>query len=74
LRTKPAHFVGHLPDNEDYRNSAILAFLLAQETAWKAIKWVLRDKIAIEVAGPKPVLQEAFLQGWLGSDETVCPN
>jgi hypothetical protein len=43
-------------DNEDYRNSAILAFLLAQETAWKAIKWVLKDKIAIEVAGPKPVL------------------
>jgi len=25
-------------ENEDYRNSAILAFLLAQETAWKAIK------------------------------------
>jgi hypothetical protein len=37
-------------DNEDYRNSAILAFLLAQEAAWKAIKWVLKDKIAIEVA------------------------
>ena len=50
-------------ENEDYRNAAILAFLLAQETAWKAIKWVLKDKIAIEVAGPKPVLQEAFLQG-----------
>ncbi len=58
-------------ENEDYRNSAILAFLLAQETAWKAIKWVLKDKIAIEVAGPKPVLQEAFLQGWLGDDDTV---
>ena len=58
-------------DNEDYRNSAILAFLLAQETAWKAIKWILKDKIAIEVAGPKPVLQEAFLQGWLGDDDTV---
>lgn len=58
-------------ENEDYRNSAILAFLLAQETAWKAIKWVLKDKIAIEVAGPKPVLQQAFLQGWLGNDETV---
>ena len=40
-------------DNEDYRNSAILAFLLAQEAAWKAIKWVLKEKIAIEVAGPK---------------------
>jgi len=53
LRAKPAHLVGHLPDNEDYRNSAILAFLLAQETAWKAIKWVLKDKIAIEVAGPR---------------------
>ncbi len=58
-------------DNEDYRNSAILAFLLAQETAWKVIKWVLKDKIAIEVAGPKPVLQEAFLQGWLGNDDKV---
>lgn len=58
-------------ENEDYRNSAILAFLLAQETAWKAIKWVLKDKIAIEVAGPKPVLQEAFLQGWLGNDDTA---
>jgi len=58
-------------DNEDYRNSAILAFLLAQETAWKAIKWVLKDKLAIEVAGPKPVLQEAFLQGWLGDDDAV---
>jgi nucleotidyltransferase substrate binding protein (TIGR01987 family) len=58
-------------DNEDYRNSAILAFLLAQETAWKAIKWVLKDKIAIEVAGPKPVLQEAFLQAWLGNDDKV---
>jgi len=58
-------------DNEDYRNSAILAFLLAQETAWKAIKWVLKNKIAIEVAGPKPVLQETFLQGWLGDDDTV---
>jgi nucleotidyltransferase substrate binding protein (TIGR01987 family) len=61
-----------LPENnEDFRNSAILAFLLAQETAWKAIKWVLKDKIAIEVAGPKPVLQEAFLQGWLGNDDKV---
>ena len=58
-------------DNEDYRNSAILAFLLAQEAAWKAIKWVLKEKIAIEVAGPKPVIQQAFLQGWLGNDETV---
>jgi nucleotidyltransferase substrate binding protein (TIGR01987 family) len=58
-------------ENEDYRNSAILAFLLAQETAWKAFKWILKDKIAIEVAGPKPVLQEAFLQDWLGKDDTV---
>jgi nucleotidyltransferase substrate binding protein (TIGR01987 family) len=58
-------------ENEDYRNSAILAFLLAQETAWKAFKWILKDKIAIEVAGPKPVFQEAFLQGWLGNDDTV---
>jgi nucleotidyltransferase substrate binding protein (TIGR01987 family) len=58
-------------ENEDYRNSAILAFLLAQETAWKAIKWILKDKIAIEIAGPKPVLQQAFIQGWLGNDETV---
>ena len=58
-------------DNADYRTSALLAFLLAQEAAWKAIKWVLKDKIAIEVAGPKPVLQQAFLQGWLGNDDTV---
>ena len=58
-------------DNEDYRNSAILAFLLAQEVAWKAIRWVLKDKIGIEVSGPKPVLQEAFAQGWLGTDDTV---
>jgi hypothetical protein len=58
-------------DNRDYRNSAILAFLLAQETAWKALKWLLKDKIGIEVAGPKPVIQEAFLQGWLGDDDKV---
>ncbi len=61
-----------LPEtNEDYRNSAILAFLLAQEAAWRAIKWVLKEKMAIEIAGPKPVLQEAFVQGWLGHDDTV---
>jgi len=58
-------------DNEDYRNSAILAFLFAQETSWKALKWVLKDKIAIEATGPKPVLQEAFSQKWLGSGDAV---
>jgi nucleotidyltransferase substrate binding protein (TIGR01987 family) len=58
-------------DNEDYRSSAMLAFLLAQEAACEAIKWVLKEKIAIEVAGPKPVIQEAFLQGWLGGDDVV---
>jgi nucleotidyltransferase substrate binding protein (TIGR01987 family) len=57
-------------ENEDFRNSAILTFLLAQECCWKALKWVLKDKIGIEVGGPKPVLQEAYVQGWLGEDDT----
>ncbi|MEI7670199.1 MAG: HI0074 family nucleotidyltransferase substrate-binding subunit, partial [Pseudomonadota bacterium] len=58
-------------DNEDYRNSAILSFLLTQETAWKAIKWLLKEEIAIEANGPKTVIQEAFLQGWLGTDSDI---
>jgi nucleotidyltransferase substrate binding protein (TIGR01987 family) len=58
-------------DNEDYRNSTILAFLLAQEAAWKAFKWVLKDKAGMEVSSPKPVFQEAFSQGWLGNDDTL---
>lgn len=61
-----------LPEtDEDYRNSAILNFLLAQECCWKALKWVLKEKIGIDVAGPKPVLQEAYAQGWLGEDDTL---
>ena len=58
-------------DNEAYRSAAILAFLLAQEAAWKAFKLLLKEKLAIELAGPRPVFQEAFVQRWLGDDETV---
>jgi nucleotidyltransferase substrate binding protein (TIGR01987 family) len=58
-------------ENEDYRNSATLSFMLAQEAAWKAFQKLLQEKIGIEAAGPKPVLQEAFLQGWLGMDDRI---
>ncbi|MEM0950528.1 MAG: HI0074 family nucleotidyltransferase substrate-binding subunit [Cyanobacteria bacterium P01_H01_bin.74] len=58
-------------DNEDYRNSALLSFVLACEQCWKLLKWVLKEYIAIEARGPKPSIQEAYLQGWLSeTDET----
>jgi nucleotidyltransferase substrate binding protein (TIGR01987 family) len=76
--TKFAHALANLErtmtlpeDNEDCRSSAILAFLLTQEAAWKVFKLLLKEKLAIELAGPRPVFQEAFVQHWLGDDETV---
>ena len=61
-----------LPEgNEDYRNSTILAFLLAEETVWKALKWILKEEVGIDISGPKPVLKEAYQQEWLGEDDKL---
>ena len=58
-------------DNEDYRNSTILAFVLAEETFWKALKWILKEEVGINTTGPKPALQEAYQQKWLGEDDKL---
>lgn len=59
------------PESVNRRDVALLRFMLTYETAWKAIRWALIEKVGIETNGPKPSLQEAFRQGWLGADETI---
>lgn len=62
----------NLPEeNEDYRNSAILSFVLAYEQCWKTLKWVLKEYIGIEEQGPKPVIQAAYQQGLLTEEDTL---
>jgi nucleotidyltransferase substrate binding protein (TIGR01987 family) len=50
------------------RDSVILNFLLAYETAWKALKPTLADE-GIDAAYPKEVFRQAFRAGLLGAEE-----
>ncbi|MEM6602956.1 MAG: HI0074 family nucleotidyltransferase substrate-binding subunit [Pseudomonadota bacterium] len=61
-------------DNEDYRNSAILSFVIAYEQFWKTLKWILKEYIALDINGPKPILQAAYAQGWLGNKDKLWLN
>lgn len=57
-------------DNEDYRNSAMLSFVIVYEQFWKTLKRLLKEYVALDINGPKPVIQAAYSQGWLDhSDE-----
>lgn len=64
----------HMQPTEDTRDIAILRFMFTYETAWKAFKWVLQEKLLINEKAPRPILQEAYGQGWLGDDDTVWLN
>jgi nucleotidyltransferase substrate binding protein (TIGR01987 family) len=49
------------------RDSVILNFMLAYETAWKALKAALAEQ-GIEAGYPKEVFRQAFQAGWLRSE------
>ena len=38
------------------------------------MKWTLREKLLIETKAPKPTLQEAYAQEWLGANDEVWLN
>ncbi len=58
----------------DVRDIVILRFMFTYETAWKAFKWILKEELLIDAKAPKPILQEAYSQGWLGDDDTIWLN
>ena len=49
------------------RDSVILNFMLAYETAWKALKAALADR-GVEAGYPKEVFRQAFQAGWLRAE------
>jgi nucleotidyltransferase substrate binding protein (TIGR01987 family) len=53
------------------RNSVLLCFVLAFETVWKALKFILFTQEGVEAPSPKETLRQAYALGWLGSDDTV---
>jgi nucleotidyltransferase substrate binding protein (TIGR01987 family) len=50
------------------RDSVILNFMLAYETAWKALKAALAEQ-GVEAAYPKEAFRQAFRAGWLAAEE-----
>lgn len=53
-----------------YLEGTIQCFEVCFELAWKAMKEILLKSKGVDVRQPKPVLQEAFIAGWI-KDETV---
>lgn len=56
------------------RNSVLLTFVLAFETFWKVLKFVLFQMEGIDAASPKEVLRNAFQLGWLGEEDVFWLN
>lgn len=53
-----------------YIEGTIQCFEVCFELAWKAMKEVLLSKKGVDAKQPKPVLQEAFIAGWI-TDEVI---
>ncbi|MCW0482978.1 nucleotidyltransferase substrate binding protein [Gaoshiqia sediminis] len=60
-----ARFVEHEKLNEMEEQGLIKAFEYTYELSWKTLQDLLRDKGYHQIAGPKPVIEQSFQDGYL---------
>jgi nucleotidyltransferase substrate binding protein (TIGR01987 family) len=71
LSAKQLQFAVEVPVGSPlYLEGTIQVFEGCFELAWKAMKELLLTAKGVDVRQPKPVLQEAFIAGWI-TDETL---
>lgn len=51
--------------NELEEQGLIKAFEYTYELAWKTLQDLLRDKVYPDIAGPKPVIEQAYQDGYI---------
>lgn len=58
-------FIAREELNELEEQGLIKAFEYTYELAWKTLQDFLRDKGYVDIAGPKPVIEQAFQDGYI---------
>lgn len=58
-------FIAREELNELEEQGLIKAFEYTYELAWKTLRDFLRDKGYVDIAGPKPVIEQAFQDGYI---------
>ncbi|MDA3942283.1 MAG: nucleotidyltransferase substrate binding protein [Bacteroidetes bacterium] len=58
-------FIEHKELNEMEQQGLIKAFEYTYELSWKTLQDLLRDKGYSQIAGPKPVIEQSFQDGYI---------
>lgn len=62
-----AKFIKHEELNEMEEQGLIKAFEYTYELSWKTLQDLLRDKGYRQIAGPKPVIEQSFQDGYISN-------
>jgi len=62
-----AKFIEHEELNEMEEQGLIKAFEYTYELSWKTLQDLLRDKGYNQIAGPKPVIEQSFQDGYISN-------
>ena len=62
-----AKFIEHKELNEMEEQGLIKAFEYTYELSWKTLQDLLRDKGYNQIAGPKPVIEQSFQDGYISN-------
>ncbi|PTN09573.1 nucleotidyltransferase substrate binding protein [Mangrovibacterium marinum] len=62
-----AKFIKHEELNEMEEQGLIKAFEYTYELSWKTLQDLLRDKGYHQIAGPKPVIEQSFQDGYISN-------
>ena len=65
--TQLSKFIGHKELNEMEGQGLIKAFEYTYELSWKTLQDLLRDKGYNQIAGPKPVIEQSFQDGYISN-------
>ncbi len=60
-----AKFIAHKELNEMEEQGLIKAFEYTYELSWKTLQDLLREKGYNQIAGPKPVIEQSFQDGYI---------
>ena len=65
--TQLSKFIEHEELNEMEEQGLIKAFEYTYELSWKTLQDLLRDKGYNQIAGPKPVIEQSFQDGYISN-------